>query len=355
MNSRCLVLVVSLALCNIAQGQTKDVDTVKDSRFEQITKMVDNGEYVFARTAILKALDNGADLLKYSYELAWCDNQLKDYKDAVNVLLPLINEPQATADFYQLLGNTYDDMGQSGKAVSTYNQGLKRFPNAGCLYLELGNISYNQKDFRQALFYYEKGMEIEPAFASNYYRATQVYLSSTEEVWAVMFGEIFMNLERDTERSKLLSKQLFDVFNNEITLNRDEVEVDFYNPTIIYSDSYERHNLFPEHYTAAIKKACKGERYLDLAALIRIRKRFLNELTALSPDFHNVLFDYHKTLISCGYFDAYNYWLFGNGSSAESTKWIKENRKLYDDFMKWFEQNPINITHDNLLTRYNME
>ncbi|MDR1848344.1 MAG: tetratricopeptide repeat protein [Bacteroidales bacterium] len=350
--NRYFILIMALVLCNSVLAQD---DTAQDNRFNSIAKMVDNGEYVFARTEIKKALNDGADLFKYSYELAWCDYQLQDYKDALNVLLPLMKEEKATADFYQLLGNTYDEMGESGKAVNTYNEGLNRYPNAGCLYLELGNVAYKQQNFRDALFYYEKGIEIEPTFASNYYRAAQIYLSSTEEVWAVMFGEIFMNLERNTERSKVLSKQLFEIFRNEITLNRTEIEVDFYNPTIIYSDSYERHNLFPQYYKDAMLKACKGEKYLDLASLARIRKKFITELFRTTPDFHNVIFDYHKTLIDNGFFDAYNYWLFGCGSPDESNKWIKEHKKLFDNFMKWFDQNPMPISKNSLFTRYNME
>jgi tetratricopeptide (TPR) repeat protein len=342
-------------ICNIAFAQNNETYTIKDKRFDEIVKMVDKGDYVYARTAILEALNDGAELFKYSYELAWCDYQLTDYKAATEVLEPLVNQQEATADFYQLLGNTYDEMGKSGKAVSTYNDGLKRFPNAGCLYLELGNIAYKQENFKDALFYYEKGIEIEPIFASNYYRATQIYLASTEEVWAVMFGEIFMNLEKNTERSKTLSKQLFDIFRNEIILNRNDISVDFYNITIIYSDSYERKNVFPQYYQDAMLKACKGEVFLDLEALTRIRKRFILELYRRTPDFHNVVFNYHKTLIDKGYFEAYNYWLFDYGASEESAKWIRDNRKKFDDFMKWFEQHPMPISKNNLFTRYNME
>ncbi|MDR1725119.1 MAG: tetratricopeptide repeat protein [Bacteroidales bacterium] len=350
-----LIFILFLIIAQFIAAQNDKKDTIKDSRFDSIIKMIDKGEYVYARTALNKALNNGADLFKYSFELARCNYKLTDYKDVVKVLEPLILEVSATSDFYQLLGNAYYEMGKIGKAVSTYNDGLKRFPNAGCLYLELGNIAYKQKNYKDALFYYEKGIDVQPDYPSNYYCATQIYLSSTEEVWAVMFGEIFMNLEKGTERSKDVSKQIFDVFCTEIILNRDEIAVDFYNPTILYSDSYERHNLFPDYYKQAMLKACNGERYLDLSSLIRIRKRFIAELYRTTKDFHNVVFDYHKTLIAKGYFDAYNYWLFSSASSAESAKWIKDNSKLYNEFLKWFEQNPLKITKENLFTRYNME
>ncbi|MDR1006621.1 MAG: hypothetical protein LBL74_07130 [Bacteroidales bacterium] len=350
-----LLFISAIFIIQTSFSQDIIKDSAADAKFNEIVALVDEGDYVIARTSILKALDEGADLFKYSYELAWCDYQLKDYKAAINVLKPLINEPKASADFYQLLGNAYDEIGQTGKATTTYENGLKRYPNAGRLYLELGNVSYKKADYRQALYYYEKGIEVEPDFASNYYRATKIYLSSTEEVWAVMFGEIFMNLEKDTERSKTISKDLFEVFKNEITLNRNDVEVDFYNPSIIYSDSYERKNLFPQYYKEAMTKACQGENFLNIASLSRIRTRFIRTLYNIMPDFHNVLFDYHKRMIELGFFEAYNYWLFGYGDNIESSAWISKNKKAFNDFLKWFNDNPLKIDRNNLFTRYNME
>lgn len=43
-------------------------------------------------------------------------------------------------DAYQMQGNLYDLSGDSVSAINSYADGLYYFPNAGNLYLELGNL-----------------------------------------------------------------------------------------------------------------------------------------------------------------------------------------------------------------------
>lgn len=326
-----------------------------DSIINEAQRLIDAKELYQAEKYLKDVLDNGMDSLAVHYELAWCYYCMQDYRKAAEILESLTQRTDVVADVYQLLGNAYDEMKQSNRAMSVYEKGLERFPDAACLYLERGNISYKNGDFLNALYYYEKGIEAEPEYASNYYRSAMIFLSSTEEVWAVMYGELFMNLEKNSERCKKMSRNLYDTYFSEISLERNKVVVDFNNSIIVYSNSVERPNLFPEAFRQAMTKACKGEKFLDIKTLIRIRTRFIQEFYRSYSEFDNVLFDYHKKLLQSGHFEAYNYWLFAYGNSAEAANWAKANKSKWDSFLKWFEANPINIDRNNIFTRYNME
>ena len=348
---RALIVVCGLLFISFQGAKAQSCDSVLQSAI----RMMDNARYHDAQRCLTSAISQGMDSLALHYELAWCHYSMQDYKKCISVLEPLLKRDDVLADVYQLLGNAYDEIGQSGKAVSIYEQGLKKFENAGCLYLELGNMKYQNGDYKNALYYYEKGIEADPMFASNYYRAALIFFASTEEVWGVMYGELFMLLERDSERCKSMSRELYKIYSEEISFGRSGAEVDFDSPTIVYSNSSVRPNLFPESFRSAMRAAVRGERILDLASLNRIRQRFAKEFSANSSSFENVLSAYHQELIAQGHFEAYNYWLFGYGDPKQTASWVNANKTKWDSFLAWFEKNPISINPSNVFSRYTME
>lgn len=52
---------------------------------------------------------------------------------------------------------------------------------------------------------YEKGIEVDPGFDSNYHQEARIYLNSTEEVWRMIYGELFMYIDRNTARTAEIS------------------------------------------------------------------------------------------------------------------------------------------------------
>lgn len=293
--------------------------------------------------------------LEQDYELAWKNYLIKDYKTARDILLPYYNRGNAPQDVYQLLGNIYDQLSDRLRAISIYDEGLSKYPKAGCLFLEKGNMEFKDGRYQQALYWYEKGIEAEPMFASNYYCASQVYFLSTEIVWAIMYGELFMLLERETPRCQQMSKDLFEAYFNCINISAKQVSCDFYNTIIVYSDSFERPNLFPTTFNNLMQKACKNEHFVNIASLTRIRQKFLNYIYLYAKDMDNVLFAYHKKLIESSNFEAYNYWLFAYGNSSEAASWIRTNKDKMDKMSKFLKQNPLTLSDSNLFTRYLME
>ena len=336
--------------------KTLEACTKAQTKLEEAHRQIEDSQYWVAEELLKEALALcPSQELKFKYELAWTYYLMKEYQKTIELLDPLTKEPDCPADVYQHLANSYDEAWYVSIAIVTYEKGIEKHPKAGCLFLERGNIAYKRSNFIGALFYYEKGIEQDPSFASNYYRASQIFLSSSEEVWGIMYGEIFMNLERGSVRSQEISKKLYDTYHSEITFNVNQISVNFNDPTIVYSDSKTRPNLFPENYENALLKACYGKTNITLNSLIDIRKRFIPIFQRESPTFKNVLFDYHKQLIDLGFFDAYNYWLFGYGNTNEAGIWISQNKALFDRFMAWFNENPFPINKDKVFSRYKME
>lgn len=293
--------------------------------------------------------------LQEAYDNAWNNYQIGYYKKALEQIKPFYDRGDAPSDVYQLLGNIYDAMGMHNKANTIYDEGLLRFPKAGNLFLEKGNVQFADGKYPQALYWYEKGIENDPTFASNYYCASKVFFLSTEKVWGVMYGELFMLLEQESDRCKAFSKQLYDVYAECFQISGGKAIADFDNKIIVYSDSFERPNRFPEVFDSLMSKVAANKRYISIENLIQIRKQFVSRLSLSNSDMNNVLFNYWQKLISMGYFEAYNYWLFAYGNNAEATRWINNNKQKWNSFRAWFQKNPISLSEKNYFSRYLME
>lgn len=220
----------------IAIGQTDKDKAIEMGK--QAIKLEDDGKYDDARKLLNKAIKLDADDYNYPYEIGYSYFLEKDYKKAVGEFKKVVKMKSATDQCFQMLGNVYDAMRDSINCFKSYEEGLKLFPNSGRLYLEEGNVFWGKKEYGKALPYYEHGIEVDPKFPSNYYRASRIWCGSTEEVWGMIYGEIFMNLERSSKRTAEISKLLFDTYKSQIKFTSDtSYSISFSKNATIYVDA----------------------------------------------------------------------------------------------------------------------
>lgn len=298
------------------------------------------------------------DNIDYPYELAYTYSIKKEYNKASEILERLLSHKDVYGLIYQALGNAYDYQGKPEKAIETYEKGLKKFPNTGELYLELGNMQLAKKEYNKALDYYETGIEKDPAYPSNYYRTALLFLGSDEEVWGMIYGELFMNLERGSKRTEEISKGLFDTYKSEIKLMGDSSSVSF--------SKYATINVNPNNpkdiklpfgigvYEPNLLLGTVGEKSIDIGSLNRIRTRFLDAYSRTGNDkkYPNALFEYQQKIKKAGHFEAYNYWILMQGDDEGFNAWKKNNDKKWGDFITWFKENPIKVDVEHKFIRW---
>jgi tetratricopeptide (TPR) repeat protein len=236
-------LIILFALTNIAFGQTDKEKAL--SKGQEAIELMDNGKIKESIKLLKEAEKLDPERFDYPYELAYAHYIDQDYKGAIKILEKNKNHKDVTERLFQLLGNSYDVIGKTDKAFVAYDEGLEIFPNSGMIHLEKGNVYWNKEKYNEAHPFYEKGIEIDPSFSSNYYRATLLYCSSTEEVWGLIYGEIFMNLERNSKRTSEISKLLYDTYKSQIKFTSDtSFSVSFsQNAQINISDLSDTNNI----------------------------------------------------------------------------------------------------------------
>lgn len=293
----------------------------------------------------------------YPYEIAYAYIQKKDYKKAIKILNKIKKYKSLNSQVYQMSGNCYSYMDKPEKAIKEYEEGMKHFPNSGNLYLEKGNIFLVQEEYNKAISNYEKGIEVDPTFTSNYYRLAKLFLNSNDKLSGLIYGEIFMNLERTTARTQEISELLFNTYKSSITLSEDESKIDFCEVVIDASRIKPNKDIrlplcaiFGKNFILAII----GEKTINLSSLSKIREKFINNYFKEDfKKFPNVLFEYQKELLDKNLFNAYNHYLFQIGAQEEFNDWLELNRSDYEKFVDWYtkNQNIIEITNDNKFIR----
>lgn len=351
-------IILAFALILLAIGGV--CQTNKEKAFQmgkEAIQLMDKGEPQKAIEMLKQCRELDPDDINYPYEIGYAYIMLKDYASAITIFETILTHKDANDAIYTMLGNTYDLNKQTDKAIATYEKGLTLFPKSGKLHLERGNIFLMTQEYTNALEWYEKGIKADPDYASNYYWACKIYLASTEKVWGMLYGEVFMNLERGSKRTEEISKLLFDTYKSQISFKgKNKVEVNFAQNSVINVGNLEKPEDLKLPFTTMVYEinlsiACALEKKISLETLNKIRSNFVdlyfqNETNKKYP---NELMNYCKWMKDESQLECYNYWLLSQGDADGFEKWQKKNEEKWQKFLKWFSPNNLIITEQNYI------
>jgi tetratricopeptide (TPR) repeat protein len=351
-----LLLLLSIYMGETGMAQTQAERDTADARYKTAIALMEDGKPAAAIPLLEEAIKLNPDEWAYNYEIAYSKYMQAAYNDAVNILKKLVKRKDINSRVYQLLGNAYDLSGKRDKALEAYEKGLKAFPGAGNLYLERGVMEVNVKDYTKAVSYFEKGIEVDPMFPSNYYWAAKIFLGTQEEVWGMLYGEIFLNLERGSKRTDEISRQLYLTYKGEIQFKDDtSVTVSFcrQNTMSVGPDGKLKLPFGIGVYEPVLLMSLGGEKFISLPSLNRIRTRFVEnyQIMPLAKEHPVVLFDYEQQVKEAGYMEEYNYWILAEGDEKQFEEWRSEHKKEWEEFIQWFKKNPLKITQENQFYR----
>jgi len=342
----------------ILVGQFCFGQNTNEKLYEAI-KLMDSGKVDESITLLEEARKLEPERFDYPYEMAYAYYLKGDYKKSIKILEKIESHKLVTDRLFQLLGNSYDNIKNPKKAIAVYERGLIKFPNSGSLYLELGVMHLDDKDINVALSYFEKGIEVAPTFASNYFWASKIFCKTTEEVWGMIYGEIFMNLERNSKRTAEISKLLYDTYKSEIKFTgENSFSVSFSkNSTINISDLTNPGKMKLPFgvgvYEPTLMFSMLSTKSIDINSLDILRSNFVVNYFQKGNDktYPNVLFSYQKQVKDAGHIEAYNHWVLMKGDEDAFGIWVNNNKEKWDNFVKWFTDNGMKIDESNKFNR----
>ena len=259
-----------------------------------------------------KNLDLKKDLvLSYTYK--------RDFARALEIVKPMLEEDDVDEQTYQVAGNVYRALALYKDGEKMYKKALKKFPESGPLYNEYGEMLWDTKNY-SAIEQWEKGIQMAPSYAGNYYNAASHYYFTKDKIWTLIYGEIFVNMESLTERSTEVKKMLLDTYKQKLFTDVDDKDK---------KGDFEK--AVAETYN---KQSSLTSRGISIETLNMIRTRFiLDWYNTYAKKFPFTLFDYQQQLIKEGMFEAYNAWLFGPVENlAAFDQWTKTHSDAYAKF-----------------------
>ena len=348
-----ILIIICVVACSFGAQAQRSVDLINDNdrvQLDEAVNLMDNGKPQDAIKILDKLCDKYKNNYTIEYERLFAYYKAGDFKRIVKEGPKLFKHPEIESQCYQLVGNAQDVLGDPEAAIRTYDEGLKRFPNSGYLYLEKGNIHMMHQRYDEAVECYLHGVEVQPDFASNYYRLALLYAQSTEPLWAIIYAEVVCNLLPGTERGEEMGKLIYDLFQENIKIegeNQMHVTLTKNNNIYIDSDTTDVQVPFPLMYemgtmASPVLIEFMETKKLTVAMITDLRKDALAHIDSVAPGYYNLsLLDYHRKLIKSGHWEAYNMWLMSPGAEDETNQWADSKRggKLLEEFAYWFGEN----------------
>jgi tetratricopeptide (TPR) repeat protein len=291
--------------------------------YENAKTFMRQGDFDNAIIILTRALQSDKNNLEMQKDLVLSYYYKRDYEKAVKGVEALLDRNDADVVTFQIAGNVYKALEEVKECEKAYKKGLKKFPNAGPLYSEYGELLWSKKDY-DAIKLWEKGIQVDPAYSGNYYNAALFYFYTKDKVWSLVYGEIFANMETLTDRGAAIRQLLLQAYKEKL----------FTDPDLIAGQEKNKNEFSKAFLTVMNNQTSLAGKGITTETLTMIRTRFILEwYDKYASRFPFKLFDFQRQLLQEGMFAAYNQWLFGPVENLASYEnWTKTHDEEYKNF-----------------------
>ncbi len=222
------------------------------------------GDFDNAIVVLNRALEQDKNNLDLQKDLALAYYYKRDYAKALDVVKPMLENDDADVMTYQIGGNIYKALEEVKEADKMYKKALKKFPRSGALHSEYGELLWAGKNY-DAIELWEKGIELDPSFAGNYYNAALFYYYTKDKAWTLIYGEIFVNMESLTERAAAMKELLLNGYKEKLFADVD-----------VMKDQDKTKSEFAKAFLQTMsKQSVVANRGITTETLTMIRTRFI--------------------------------------------------------------------------------
>jgi tetratricopeptide (TPR) repeat protein len=244
------------------------------------------------------------------------------YKQGYDLLRPVAESSLADDRTFQITAMLLRGGRNIKEADQVYKVGLKEFPKSGPLLADYGEFLQSiDPSTPAALNVWERGISGDPAYPANYFFAAKAYAAKDQNIWAIVYGEIFCNMESYTTRTVEMKEILYECYKRAFAFELG---------------NSKSKNPFEKEVAAVLEK----QKSLTVSGITpelvtAIRTRFILDWYngGSAERFPLQLFDHQQYLLQQGMYDAYNQWLFGSITNmAVFQNWTQMHAEEYAAF-----------------------
>ncbi len=317
-----LLLILFSAISIAAFSQQEEAEKLH----ENAKAFMRQGDYANASLILIRALQQYPNNIEIAKDLAYDYYLQKENEKALEVIKPLLESGNADDQAYQIAGSVYKALGQPKDADKLYKKAIKTFPESGALYNDYGDLLWSRQDLN-AVKIWEKGIEKDPSYGNNYYNTSKYYFLTTDKIWSIIYGEIFINIESFTSRTAEMKSLLLDGYKK------------LFSDADLLNNIKDKNGFEIAFLTTMNKQNSIAIQGLNAETLTMIRTRFILDWNkAYLKKFPFRLFDLQENLLEEGLFPAYNQWIFGAAQNLSAYQnWTGAHGEEYLAFNKFQE------------------
>jgi tetratricopeptide (TPR) repeat protein len=286
---------------------------------ETARTLVQKGDYDNAVVILDRAKQQEPNNVTILKDLCFAAYLKRDFSKAIETGKELVEKPDADAQAFQLLGLAYKAIASYKECGKLYRSALRRFPNSGVIYNEYAETFALENEMEEAIAQWEKGIESDPGYSSNYYNATMYHIRKANWLRAALYGEVFLNLESYSTRTEEIKGQLYTAWSNLLAAGKIQQLTEQKTTTV-----------FEKEVLGILAKASAQQAGpVTIAGILSARTRFAVEWAAVKQQqYPFALFSRQQYLVSQGLFEAYTYWLLAPSVGAAAYQaWQQQHPK----------------------------
>ncbi len=319
---------IGLLLCFFAGSIAAQTLTVNQLQ-ANAQQFIQQGDYDNAVTSLLKARQQTPLNMELLTNLSFAYFLQRDFAKAIEAGKIAIDLQDADQKSFQVLGLSYKAIAQYKDANKIYKVALKKFPNGGVIYNEYGESLALDKNVKDAIIQWEKGIELDPNYSGNYFNAVKYYIDQQNWLRIMLYGEIFINLESYSAKTSEVKNYLLIAYQNLVQ------------PNIIQQKLNDRsisnlEKAILDNWKSIVQNIGLA---FNIDSLTSLKIELLQKWnTANNTQYPFRLFDHWQQLQNEGILAAYHQWILGDTYNAnEYVKWQVAYAKefvLYQQFQQ---------------------
>ncbi|HRK04250.1 MAG TPA: tetratricopeptide repeat protein [Chlorobiota bacterium] len=347
-----VLLTLGITTPGAAQYIVPDA-AMKDSIKKEVTKAMDYMEFGQGEDAMRvwrRIIDMDPGNPAFRYEFGVSAVLARRYDTARTVVEPIYRDSIFRDQGYQLMGMIYLYLQDTLKARETFEAGLAKYPKSGRLHYELGSYHTVAGRLEQGMDFWIQGTRVEPTFPTNYFWVAKMHANGPNKIWTLIFGEVFLNLERNTEKTKEMSELVFRTWNAGMRLGDTIDPINFAHDSLLEKPGPTGASTMPFEMAFEYTAATSAQPFipdngvlprLTMQQLVDLRYRMIAQWRRSGYDtlYTNSLIDWNIELQKSGWFKEYLRWLYSWGDKKEMNDWFLKNERRYDTFLAWFTTN----------------
>lgn len=319
------LLLVSVTTSLLAQPQQSAQEL-----YETAKTFMRQGDYENALLVIKRAIEKDPQNLDMLKDLEFIYFLKRDYANALEIGKPLIERADADVQTFQMLGLTYKALNEIKECRKLYKRALSKFPASGVIYNEFGELLAMDNDANNAIVQWEKGIEVDANYSSNYYNAVKYYTQQSKPnlFWILTYGELFVNLESYTARTSDVKKILLEGY------KKLYASIDL--TSTLKQGSPSAFEV--ESITTLNKSVGVASDGINAETIMAIKTRFVLDWFQGNHQAKYAfrLYDHYQHMLKEGIFDAYNQWIYGAAANADTySLWQQTHDKEAEAFKKF--------------------